>query len=303
MNETKSGKETWLKNRSLFMASWLFLGAVVFCGCNSGGFTPSVASNPATNSALPVPPESSLTTNIAFTGVTTNSDNSFAFVVLQTLTPSDTLYFTDKSWDNTLVPPGFSSNSPMSFSPSKTLPPGTQVLYTEPLSGTSCSASIIVNSALTGATCGTFTNTFGMKKFDWECIAYQVSGGVTQFLTAINENTASPWLTSGPVSKGISYLPPGLNYQNSIDLYSLQAESLVYDDCADVQFPNEISSTSLLALLVYKNNWIAGPSGGSTALPGTGVTMCDFTAIILPSPSVVAGLFKWGQDLGLTADL
>jgi hypothetical protein len=145
-----------------------------------------------------------------------------------------------------------------------------------------------------------------MKKDLWDCIAYQVtSGGVTQFLTAINTCTTTPWLTPGSgvaVGKGFSYLPPGLNYQNSIDCYYLQAENAVYDDCADVQYPDEIPAANVLALCVYRHNWI-GAAGGSIDLPGTGVTQCDFTAVILPTPSVVADLFNWGRDLGLTRNL
>jgi hypothetical protein len=289
MNQVKGRMEFLTPRRVLFVASWLLLAPAVFVGCKSGNL-PAAASNPATNAALPVPPESSLTTNIAFTGIATNGDNAFTFVVLQALSSSTTLYFTDSSWDANAG--NFSGSNFMSFVPSKILAPGTQVLYSEPLTGSSTPASLVYNSGITG-TCGIFNNTFGMKKFDTEIIAFMVpSAGATQFLTAVNANTSSPWLTSGPVSKGFSYLPPGLSYLNTIDLYSKQGESVVFSDCADVQYPNEITSTSLLAHLVYPANWTVGPSGGSTALPGTGVNMCDFTAILQPVATAVPILYN-----------
>lgn len=298
MQNDQGRKGFFVKTNALFLISLLLLGAVFMGGCNTT-FTPSAASNPANNTALPVPQETALTTNIAFTGCATSSDNSFTFVVLQTLSAGSTLYFTDKGWDDTANPPGFTSSKVMTFVPTNDLPPGSQVIYTEPASGTSVPASL-VKEGTTTTVCGTFNSTFGMSKDDWECIAYQISGGVTQFLTAINENSSSPWLSGnrGTPAKGFSYLPPGLNYQNSIDLFTKEAENIVFTDCQDVQYPNEITTTALLALLVYTANWTAGPTGSGTVLPGIGVTECDFTAVILPTATIVSQFFNWGPDLG-----
>jgi hypothetical protein len=282
MKPVKSGKK--IKAQQLFSAllATAFITAFGIGGCQN--FTPSAASNPATNNSLPVPPLSSLgPTKIAFTAVCTNGSNSFTFDVLQTLSAGETVYFTDKGWNAPVS--AFTSASVMTFVPSKTLPPGTQVFYAEPASGSSTPASLVYNSSVTG-TCGTFNSTFGMSKFDWECIAYEVpSTGVTHFMTAVNMNSSSPWLTGnmGTPAKGYSYLPPGLTFQNSVDLYFLQAENTVYDDCEDIQFPYEISAEQALAKMVYKNNWMVSPGGGSSvALPGTGVSLCDFTAVITP---------------------
>lgn len=270
-----------MKNKLLCACSLiLIMGTVLLGGCTNV-FSPSVASDSGTNTALPVPPLGTLTTNIAFTGICSNGQNAFAFMALQTLTPSDTIYFTTQPWDATLAPPGFSTvaGSTISFTPAQTLPAGTQMLVTQ----ASNAVSIIYNSSVTGVAgvLGGGALGFGLKKYTVFIIAYQIpSAGTTQMLTAMNENSASPWLTSGPVSKGFSYLPPGLNYQNSIDLFSKQGENIVFSDCNDVQYPYKISATSLLALLVYPVNWTVGPSGGSTLMPGTNVAMCDFTAAI-----------------------
>ena len=263
------------------------LGPLCFTACKNA-IAPTSASNPNVNNLLPQPPETALSTSIAFTGIATNGDNGFTFMNLQTLTSAVTIYFTDAGWNG---PAGqLAGGHIVSFTPSQTLPPGSQVLIAEG----QAAASLVVHSQVTGVagsltTDGTPGETMGLSKDVMDLIAFTIpSAGSTVFLTALNENTSHPFLTSGQGSKGNSYVPPGLTVGvNAVDLYKLQGENEVFADCGALEFPAQLTTVQVLALLCQSNNWVA-TSGGGVALPGTNVSECDFSAVILPVPTAVS---------------
>jgi len=172
------------------------LGPLCFTACKNA-IAPTSASNPNVNNLLPQPPETALSTSIAFTGIATNGDNGFTFMNLQTLTSAATIYFTDAGWNG---PAGqLAGGHIVSFTPSQTLPPGSQVLIAEG----QAAASLVVHSQVTGvagtlATDGAPGESMGLSKDVMDLIAFTIpSAGSTVFLTALNENTSHPFLTSG----------------------------------------------------------------------------------------------------------
>ena len=268
------------------------MGMVLFTACNTA-ISPTSASNPNFNAAIPQPPESALTTSVAFTGLGSNGDNAFTFVALQPLAAGVTLYFTNSGWDANSAQ--LVGGKTVAFVPSRTLPPGTQVLIEAGPVSAAAAASIVYGNAVTGVagsltTDGTPGDSMGMTKNVSAIIAYSIpSAGATQFLTALNENTSTSFLLSGPASKGRTYLPPGLKTGvNAIDLFKLQAENAVYSNCAVALFPNQLTAAQLLSELVNPSNWTNVPGGGSSVnLPGLGVSECDYTGIINPIPTAV----------------
>ena len=263
------------------------MAPLCFLACNNS-IQPTAASDPNSNSLIPQPPETALTACVAFTGIATNGDNAFTFMTLQTLTSATTIYFTDAGFDG---PSGkLVGGHTISFTPSQTLPPGTQVLIAEG----QAAASLFAKTQVTGiagtiATDGVSGESMGLTKNVMDLIAYTIpSAGTTFFQTALNENTSHPFLTSGTGSKGNSYVPPGLAVGvNAIDLYRLQGENEFFSNCGAVVFPSQLTTVQLLALLCQPTNWSA-VSGGSAALPGTGVSECDFSGVILPVPTAVS---------------
>jgi len=274
------------KKRNIFLLLAL-MGPLCFTACKNS-IAPTPASDPTVNGLIPQLPESALSTSVAFTGIATNGDNAFTFMTLQALTSAATIYFTDAGWDG---PSGsLVGGHTLAFTPSQTLPPGTQVIIAEG----QAAASLVVRSQITGvagtlSTDGVPGESMGLTKNVMDLIAYTIpSAGSTVFLTALNENTSHPFLNSGSGSKGNSYLPPGLTVGvNAVDLYRLQGESEAFANCGALQFPAQLTSTQLLALMCQPFNWIAA-SGGSVALPGTNINECDFTAVLLPVPTAVS---------------
>lgn len=278
-----------MKNTFYAIAGSLFFAALtaVFIGCNVTAIpgSPTSASSPQNNQAIPQPPGTVLNSPLAFTGISTGSDNAFTFVALQALSAGTTIFFTTSGWDNNLYQ--LVGGKTVGFTPSITLPPGTQVIIEDGPVVAASAASIVYRSNITGVA-GAFTSggALSLSKDATDIIAYTVSsGGTTQFLAAINENTSTPFLTSGPATKGISYVPPGLQVGvSAVDLYKLQAETAVFANCGVVEFPLQITTTQMLAELVNPSNWV---SAKKAVLPGTNVNMCDFTATINQVPTAI----------------
>ena len=172
--------------------------------------------------------------DIAILGFQSDTPDKFAFIVLTDLIAGTEIKFTDNGWkdDNTL----YTYEGTLTWTvPSEGLDKGSIITVNYGTGWTATSGTITSSGSIAFATSGD------------QIIVYQ---GTSSSPTLIYAFSTSPWITSGTIGAGTSYLPSGLSNGTTAHCFSSTYDNGFYTNETIIE-----SKASALSSISNDENW------------------------------------------------